>query len=95
MRSRFELGQCVITPGAAEVLAALAITPLMLLALHASADWGDASAEDRRANYQALRDGTRLLSAYVMHGQRFWVITEAVGDDGHRAATTILLPSEY
>jgi hypothetical protein len=28
-------------------------------------------------------------------GTKFWVITEAVGDDGRRAATTVLLPDEY
>jgi hypothetical protein len=94
MRSKFELGRLYITPGTAEALAAFATSPVMLLALHAMCDWGDVSAADKRANDQALTDGTRLLSAYVIHGQRFWVITEAVGDDGHRAATTILLPSE-
>jgi len=91
MRSKFELGQLYITPGAAEVLAA----PFILLARHAARDWGELSNDDKRANDQALVDGTRILSAYTVNGHRIWIITEAVGDDGHRAATTITLPSEY
>jgi hypothetical protein len=30
-----------------------------------------------------------------LRGVKLWVITEAAGDDGHRAATTILPPDEY
>ena len=52
--------------------------------------------EDKRLNDQALLDGSRLLSAYrTLKGERIWIITEAVGDDGKRSATTILLPSQY
>jgi len=41
-------------------------------------------------------DGSRIWSAYnTLRGVKIWVITEAVGDDGDRAATTILLPAEY
>jgi hypothetical protein len=43
-----------------------------------------------------LIDGSRLLSAYrTALGEKLWIITEAVDDSGNRAATTILLPSEY
>jgi hypothetical protein len=69
---------------------------LQLLARHVAGDWGDLSDEDKRLNDEALIDGSRLLSAYTLRsGVRVWVITEAVGDDGHRAATTLLLPDEY
>jgi hypothetical protein len=39
-----------------------------------------------------LKDGSRLLSAYVLRdGQtQIWIVTEA-----DQTATTILLPSEY
>ncbi len=53
-------------------------------------------AEDKRLNDQALVDGSRLLSAYrTLKGERIWIITEAVGDDGKRSATTLLLPAQY
>lgn len=91
MPSRFELGNLYITPGASAVLEA----PFTLLARHAACDWGELSNEDIRANEHALTDGSRILSAYTVDNHRIWIITEAVGDDGHRAATTILLPPEY
>ena len=41
-----------------------------------------------------LDDLSRLLSAYkTLKGVKLWIITEAEDDDGHRAATTILLPT--
>jgi hypothetical protein len=43
-----------------------------------------------------LFDGFRILSAYrTSLGERLWIITEAAVDSGNRAATTVLLPSEY
>ncbi|AQX72734.1 hypothetical protein [Dehalococcoides mccartyi] len=63
---------------------------------HIKGDWGDVNDEDKQTNDQALKQGTRLLSAY--NDDRFpqngvatiWVITEA-----DRSATTILFPDEY
>ena len=47
-------------------------------------------------NDQALIDGSRLLSAYrLKDGTKIWCITEAVGENGRREATTFLLPEEY
>ena len=31
----------------------------------------------------------------TLKGEKFWIITEAVDDQGRRAVTTILLPDEY
>ncbi len=90
------LGQIVATPGALVALAAAGTSPSTLLSRHASGDWGDLDAHDRAANDAALHDGSRLLSAYlVAEGVKIWIITEAADDDGHRAATTLLLPEEY
>jgi len=51
---------------------------------------------DMRANAEALRCGSRILSAYVLAtGVKIWIITEAENDEGNRAATTLLLPEEY
>ena len=90
------LGQIVATPGALAALAAAETVPSSLLRRHLAHDWGDLDAHDRAANDTALRDGSRLLSAYtIAQGVTLWIITEAADDDGHRSATTLLLPEEY
>lgn len=87
----FELGVVVATPGALRVLGEAEVSPSELLTRHASGDWGDIDAHDRRANNKALKDETRLLSAYTLPGgERVWIITEA-----DRSSTTLLLPDEY
>lgn len=90
----FDLGQLVFTPG---VLEAVDVDEVgRALSQHASGEWGAVDPDDRRANDEALESGGRLFSAYVSSKDvRFWVITEAVGDDGRRASTCVLLPEEY
>jgi hypothetical protein len=86
---KFPFGYLHFTRGVEE-----AITPLdasRALARHGACDWGELDAEDRRANETALREGTRLLSAYTAaNGTRFWIITEQDPPE-----TTLLLPDEY
>jgi hypothetical protein len=100
-RPKFSLGQIVATPGALEALQQAGQTPHEFLSRHVRGDWGDVCPEDAALNDQALQDGSRLLSAYRLKdgtkkdGTKIWVITEAADDDGHRAATTLLLPEEY
>jgi hypothetical protein len=85
----FQLGQIVATPGALELLESKA--PNEFIARHVSGDWGDLCDEDRQANNEALKDGSRIFSSYDLNdGQKIWVITEA-----DRSSTTLLLPSEY
>jgi hypothetical protein len=92
----FKLGQVVCTPGALEALDTAGQQPWQLLVRHVQGDWGDLNAEDRRLNDEALKDGSRILSAYTLKtGVRLWVITEAEDDRGNRAVTTLLLPDEY
>jgi hypothetical protein len=63
---------------------------------HANCDWGDTSEPDAHLNNEALEDGSRIMSSYsTSDGTEIWVITEAADENGHRIATTILLPSEY
>ena len=58
---------------------------------HADGDWGDLDDEDKRANDESLKRGSRLLSSYqTTKGVKFWIITE-----WDRSATTILLPEDY
>ena len=67
------------------------------LSLHLAGAWGDElDAEDKAANDEALKDGSRILSAYILKtGEKIWLITEAEDDNGNREATTGLLPDEY
>ncbi len=96
MNAKFEPGQVVATPGALEALSQSGQCVSFFLQKHLGGDWGEVDAEDWKLNDQALQDGSRLLSAYrTLKGERIWIITEAVGDDGHRASTCILLPDEY
>jgi hypothetical protein len=95
-KHRFTLGQIVATPGALEALQAAGQQPHEFLSRHVTGDWGDLDAEDRSLNNIAVRDGSRILSAYVTRkGERIWIITEAADDQGHRYSTTLLLASEY
>ncbi len=90
-RPLFSLGDVVITPGAltAFVIAQEYITPY--LARHQQGAWGDLDLHDRRANEQALTQGTRLLSAYHLRdGTKVWIWTEA-----DRSSTCVMLPDEY
>ena len=91
----FSLGRIVATPGALDALHELNYPPLALLNRHRRGDWGDLDDEDVQRNNEALMDGSRLLSAYVIQNIKFWVFTEAMDDNGDRAATTLLLSSEY
>lgn len=92
----FRLGQVLATPGAIDALEKSGQAPFEFIARHAKGDWGELSEEDRRLNDEAVKDGSRLLSAYVLKdGKTIWLITEAEDDQGHRACTTCLLPEEY
>lgn len=90
--SKFKLGQILITVGAREAINAACDEVVKLLRRHGAGDWGDISPSDAALNDQALTDGTRLLSAYLLRDSvtKVWVITEA-----DRAATTVLMPDEY
>lgn len=87
---RFPLGDCRITPAAREHLAAAGVAEGALLARHATGDWGELDPEDVAENELSLRRGFRILSSYVVAGEKVWVITEA-----DRSGTTVLLAWEY
>lgn len=92
----FPLGQVVATPEALQAFADANCTALPYLARHLSGDWGVLCEEDQAANDQAIGDGSRILSAYLLpNEEKIWIITEAADDNGERSATTILLPDEY
>ena len=91
MRSRFSLGQVLATPGALAALEHAGDSLTALLRRHQSGDWGETCSEDMQRNDDALREGGRIFSVYILHdGIVLWIITEA-----DRAATTALLSDEY
>ena len=90
MTTPLPLGKVVATPGALKLLMEAGGHPFDYLARHATGDWGELCAFDRRQNEIALREGLRVLSSYDVPAGRVWIITEA-----DRSVTTILLPEEY
>jgi hypothetical protein len=98
----FDLGQIMITQGADEAFIKLSeakndpgeylVRPNILLNKHKSGDWGIVDDEDHKTNDQAVIDGDRIVSSYILPetDEKIWVITE-----WDRSVTTILLPSEY
>ncbi|MCM2549253.1 hypothetical protein [Burkholderia glumae] len=90
-RTRFRMGQPVITPAAQSMLEQAGISPTVLLERHLGGDWGELDVADIASNELALLTRKRLLSSYVIPGEsRVWIITEA-----DRSITTILLPEDY
>src|SRR5262249_24581016 len=93
----FNMGQCVATPAALLALEEAEQYPWQFLSRHVAGDGGLLDKEDKETTDQDVKGGSRILSAYLLNdGQtKIWVVTEATDDQGNRAATTILLPSDY
>ena len=92
----FSIGKLLATPAALEALEEAKVDIIDLVERHIAKDWGDLSEDDWRLNDEALHDGSRILSAYILTTEvKIWIITEAADENGERAATTALLPSEY
>lgn len=90
-KPRFALGQVVATPGALDALQTTGQTPMELLQRHVVLDPGELDAEDQQTNEEAVADGGRVFSSYLLKdGTKIWVITEA-----DRSSTCLLLPDEY
>ncbi len=87
---RFDCGHVIITPPAEKLMHRHGIDPHQLLERHCSGDWGDQSAEDKKAWDRALEKGFSLMSVYRVGGEEVWLMT-----DVERLATTFLAPEEY
>lgn len=87
----FCLGKPVATPGAIEAIQRNGKTPIHFLLRHASKDWGDLEADDKRANERALLENERIVSQYDLpDGTSLLCITE-----WNRTLTTLLTGPEY
>ena len=94
--AKFLLGTLVATPAALKAIEDSGQQPLDFLSRHQRGDWGDLDTHDRRCNDDALKDGSRILSAYTtLKSVKLWIITDGTDDQGRRASTCILLPEEY
>lgn len=92
----FKPGQVVATPAALEALEQAGQNVWVFLTRHLAGDWGMIDAYDKAANDVALKDGSRLLSAYRLKTNvTIWLVTEAEDDIGNRAVTTALMPDDY
>ena len=67
INAAFEIGQLVASRGVYDLACEnpdFAKFIQQSLNRHVKGDWGDVDDEDKQANDQALKQGTRLLSAY-------------------------------
>ena len=96
----FPLGNVYMTPGISMASDAFKKEAASCFTRHSKGDWGTLDKHDWEMNQEALVNGGRILSNYEMDCEeddpdRLWIITEAEDENGSRAATTLLLPSEY
>lgn len=90
----FRLGRVVMTPGIEAILTSDADPAELgeLIMAHATLDEVKSTLddEDKATNRRALKERTRVFSAFELRGVKVWIITE-----WDRSQTTILLPEEY
>lgn len=91
---KFHPGKVYVTRGVNDLISEdkdFAEHVFLMLNRHLAGDWGELCAEDKAANEVALKEGTRLFSAYKQEGlPTLWIITE-----WDRSVTTLLFPDEY
>lgn len=86
----FALGEVVATRSAVAFAEEHKINLLSYLGRHAAGDDGDLSADDKRANKEALECGNRIFSSYIIDRDKIFIITEH-----DRSSTTIMLAEDY
>jgi hypothetical protein len=92
----FSLGKLLATTAVLKASEEAKVNIINLFERHIAKDRGDLSDDDKRLNDEALHNGSRILSAYILPPDvKIWIITEGTDEKGERAATTALLPEEY
>lgn len=88
MTLHFDLGVVIATGLAALALARAKTQPEMLLDRHRSADFGEVDDARRRRNLEAISDGGRIESAYLLPtGEVVILVTD-------KGSTSVLTPPE-
>ncbi len=88
-RTRFSMGGVKASRGVLEILSKKELVDAVIR--HQRGDWGNVDAALRQANEAGVDKDCRLVSAYETKDHvEYWIIT-----DDDRAATNVLLPSEY
>ena len=90
----FDLGFLTMSPGITDALEEhpeLHEEIVNCLRRHQTGDYSEMSADDRRANLNAIESGQeRILSAYQTTAGKIWIITE-----WDKSLTNIIFPREY
>lgn len=86
----FTLGRVVVTRNCLNYATEHNVDLTDLLFRHGARDWGDLCKADKMLNDQAAEEDGRVLSAYVVNGQKFYICTE-----WDRSYTTIMLAQDY
>jgi len=94
----FQLGKLVSTAGVHQECnndPVFAFNVHSCLDRYKKGDWGDLGEEDKGYNNDAVRDGDRILAAYLVptiknQTKKIYIVTE-----WDRSVTTILFPEEY
>lgn len=93
----FHLGKFVFTEGGDRILDLEEPDEDLvdLLKRHVSGDWGEVSQDQKDCNDKAIKDGSRIMSAYTLStGKKIIILTEASNELGHRKVTRILASEE-
>ncbi len=90
MSPNFPLGKIVVTRNCLDYAQENNVNLTELVARHASGDDGDLCKADQQLNDLAIETEGRIFSSYLIHGTKFYVITE-----WDRSYTTVMLAEDY
>ena len=95
----FSLGHVVATPAALALIEKNGASIPQLLNRHQTGAWQELCKEDREANWQAVFNGNRILTAFNLgradQPAKIWIISEGHEPVQSYSVTTILLPEDY
>ena len=95
----FSLGHVVATPAARARIEKNGASIPQRLTRHQTGAWQELCKEDREANWQAVFNGNRILSAFNLgradQPAKIWIISEGHEPVQSYSVTTILLPEDY
>lgn len=90
MEPRFPLGSTYATAALILWADSEKFDLAQLMWRHHCGDWGDLDDEDKQANEDALKHGSRIFSCYLIGDRKIYAVTES-----DRSSTTLLFSDEY